>query len=528
MSKLFTNQLVSFQAGLWKPRWLIPQPPSTHPPSTHPLKPRPFNTRYAFLLSFALALFLPPLILRAGLALPLDAVLLNLLCFTLAILFAAYAGVWQATTFALSAILCLAFTIPPHLITPLIALRSALAFTLIELTALLVSRLSASERSLVAETDIQRHRTQRLHSFCHNVLLLNLHDSPEQQIAEFIQQEFELDAVAIVSNQPSSVGAAGQWLTQSTHSLEDHLRSLSESDASHHDVSIRPLHNAAGPIGSLLILGTIPPFLIDSLASLASLALQRHRACLNESAADAARTTEQFRTTVLDGLAHAFKTPLTIIRAASSGLLEAGHLDDMQHQLIQMIDDQSEKLDVMTTRLLETAKAEGESLRLQLQTVDLPALVQLAVQEFRTESHDPSSPLPNLPEIDICIEHITHPISADHDMISSTLKELLHNAMKYSTVGSPITVTLSESPSDLTLSVKSHGEVIHADDHERIFDRFYRGNNHRHAAPGTGIGLSVARRVTEAHGGHIWVTSTEAAGTTFHLSLPTQSKEVAG
>jgi len=93
--------------------------------------------------------------------------------------------------------------------------------------------------------------------------------------------------------------------------------------------------------------------------------------------------------------------------------------------------------------------------------------------------------------------------------------------VKYSTVGSPITIGLAESPNELTLSVQSHGEVIRMEDRDRIFERFYRGLNHRHAAPGTGIGLSVARRVTEAHGGHIWVTSSEQAGTTFHLSLPT-------
>lgn len=498
------NQLVSFQARL-------------------------SHLRYAFVLPFALALLLAALLVRAGLALRFDPVILGLLCLIVAVLFAAHVGFWQASTFALSAIFSLTyFAAPSRFITPLAALRGAIAFTLIEITALLVSRISARERAHAAESDIQRHRTQRLHAFCHNVLLLNLHDSPERQIAEFIEQEFELDAVAIVSNQPGAVGAAGLWENESEHALEDHLRSLAASESSAHGISIRPLRNATGQVGSLLILGAIPPLILDSLASLASVALERHRSCINESAADAARTTEQFRTTVLDGLAHAFKTPLTIIRAASSGLLEAGHLDDVQHQLIKMIDDQSEKLDTMTTRLLETARVEGESLRLQLETVDVPTLIQQAVQEFHNEWPDPASHFTKLPTIDICIEGVTNPIAADHDMISSTLKELLNNAMKYSTVGSPITITVSESSSELTLAVKSHGEVIRMEDRDRIFERFYRGQNHRHAAPGTGIGLSVARRVTEAHGGHIWVTSSAEAGTIFHLSLPNHLEALTG
>jgi two-component system sensor histidine kinase KdpD len=101
------------------------------------------------------------------------------------------------------------------------------------------------------------------------------------------------------------------------------------------------------------------------------------------------------------------------------------------------------------------------------------------------------------------------------------LHELLNNASKYSNVDSPITIALSEDADELTLSVQSYGPVIRMEDRDRIFERFYRGLDHRHAAPGTGIGLSVARRVTEVHGGHIWVTSSEESGTTFHLSLPT-------
>jgi two-component system sensor histidine kinase KdpD len=112
-------------------------------------------------------------------------------------------------------------------------------------------------------------------------------------------------------------------------------------------------------------------------------------------------------------------------------------------------------------------------------------------------------------------------------MIASTLSELLNNAVKYSTVGSLITIALSENPDELILSVQNYGSVIRMEDRDRIFERFYRGLDHRHAAPGTGVGLSVARRVTEAHGGHIWVTSSADSGTTFHLSLPIGAKAFA-
>jgi signal transduction histidine kinase len=108
-------------------------------------------------------------------------------------------------------------------------------------------------------------------------------------------------------------------------------------------------------------------------------------------------------------------------------------------------------------------------------------------------------------------------------MLASTLKEILNNAVKYSTVGSPITVAANDGQKELLLSVHNHGPTIRTEDREHIFEKFYRGAEHRHAAPGTGLGLFVARRVIEVHGGRIWVTSGESEGTTFHLSLPRQA-----
>jgi two-component system sensor histidine kinase KdpD len=481
-----------------------------------------FSRRHAFLLQCILAVLLAPLLSRAGLALGLDLSTLNLLFILPTVLFAARCGVWQASAFAISISVWLTyfFLARPflrHLITP----HNGIGLFIFIVTALLVSRIAGRERSYAAESEIQRHRTQRLHAVSHHVLLLNLQQSPERQIAEFIQQEFELDAVAIVSNLPQSLGTAGLWAREEERACEEKLRALATSPQRAGGVSIRPLLSTRGSVGSLLVLGDIPHVVLDSLASLAALALERHRAFVNEGTADAARKTEQLRTTVLDGLAHAFKTPLTIIRAASSGLLEAGHLDEMQHQLTQMIDEQSEKLDDMTNRLLETARVEGEAMCLQLETIDVPALIHQVVQEFRSDSPESMSGFTSYTAINICADGIFTPISADFDMIASTLHELLNNAVKYSNPGSPITIALSEDSDELTLSVQSYGPVIHMEERDRIFERFYRGLDHRHAAPGTGIGLSVARRVTEAHGGYIWVTSSEESGTTFHLSLPT-------
>jgi two-component system sensor histidine kinase KdpD len=146
---------------------------------------------------------------------------------------------------------------------------------------------------------------------------------------------------------------------------------------------------------------------------------------------------------------------------------------------------------------------------------------------FRSQPTDSANAFSGYTAINICADGVFSRITGDFDMIASTLSELLNNAVKYSTVGSLITIALSENPDELILSVQNYGSVIRMEDRDRIFERFYRGLDHRHAAPGTGVGLSVARRVTEAHGGHIWVTSSADSGTTFHLSLPIGAKALA-
>jgi two-component system sensor histidine kinase KdpD len=446
---------------------------------------------------------------------------LNLLFLFLAVLFAIHFGFWQASILILSAMLCLTcFCAPSVFIRHVATTHNAIDVVIFELTALVVSRIATRERIYAAESEMQHHRTQRLHAVSHNVLLLSVQESPERQIAEFIQQEFELDAVAIVSSLPHSVGTAGSWARKEERASEETLRAVASNRQHLPGVAVRPLLSTKGQVGAILVQGDIPQVVLDSLASLAALALERHRAGVNEGAADAARKTEQLRTTVLDGLAHAFKTPLTIIRAASSGLLEAGHLDETQHQLTEMIDEQSAKLDDMTTRLLETARVEDEAMCLQLETIDLPSLIHEVVRGFRSESMGPVSALSGHTAIDVCADGEFSQITGDFDMIASTLSELLKNAAKYSTVGSPITIALSGNADELILSVQNYGPVIRMEDRDRIFEKFYRGLDHRHAAPGTGLGLSVARRVTEAHGGHIWVTSGDESGTTFYLSFP--------
>ena len=122
--------------------------------------------------------------------------------------------------------------------------------------------------------------------------------------------------------------------------------------------------------------------------------------------------------------------------------------------------------------------------------------------------------------IRICKEGKGLTVSGDRPLLAITITELIVNAAKYASLESPITISVLEQSSQVVVSVHNEGSVIDASEQQRIFERFYRSPATKHGAPGSGIGLSVAKRTAEAHHGSLWVKSNEATGTTFFLSLP--------
>jgi two-component system sensor histidine kinase KdpD len=113
-------------------------------------------------------------------------------------------------------------------------------------------------------------------------------------------------------------------------------------------------------------------------------------------------------------------------------------------------------------------------------------------------------------------------LSCDEQLVSSIVTQYVENACKYANMASPITVRVEQTLTEMIFSVHSFGPVIPLAERERIFDRFFRSSASSHLAPGTGIGLSVAKRAARLHDGHVWVTSDDQEGTTFYAAIPTQ------
>jgi two-component system sensor histidine kinase KdpD len=236
----------------------------------------------------------------------------------------------------------------------------------------------------------------------------------------------------------------------------------------------------------------------------------------NESRTESARQAEQLRTTVLDSLAHAYKTPLTVIGAASEGLSALGRLSPAQAGLVAQIDEQTALLSRLTTRLLKTARMHSSDMIPRVEKVAIAPLFEDVVASLKDQLASVS--------VKILISRDDLSISCDRSLLVVLLTQYVENAAKYGTAGTEVTMQADEHPTEVIFSVHSFGPAIPPADYERIFDRFYRSSAASNRVPGTGIGLSVAKRTAQAQGGHVWVTSDVAKGTTFYASLPTASQ----
>jgi two-component system sensor histidine kinase KdpD len=425
-------------------------------------------------------------------------------------------GFWQATVTSVMAVGCLDFFFTQPLYSLKTDAAGLTALAAFESAALVVSRLSAQVQLQAHIANQQRNNMERLYDLARSVLLVNRHEPTGPQIAAFIQQAVGVDSVALFDSSTLQVCVAG---TQEP-AIEEAARNAWLTDKNEDNLPgpvwsrvLRLGHKGTGAIA--LRADHLSPIVADAIASIAAIALERSRSLEKETRAEAARQSEQLRTAVLDALAHAFKTPLTTILAASSGLLEAGTLNAQEAELVTLIDDQSVVLNDLTTRLLQTARLEGAEIHLRREECSLGELIDEVVEPFRAQfGTRPARIL--VPDREV-------PISGDSHLIITALRQLVDNAIKYSDPGTAITISAAGSgePDDgeILISVHNDGPAIRPEDRERIFDRFYRSPGTEHRAAGTGLGLSITKKIAEAHQGRVWTASGEK-GATFFFALP--------
>lgn len=219
----------------------------------------------------------------------------------------------------------------------------------------------------------------------------------------------------------------------------------------------------------------------------------------------------------LASVAHDLRTPLSAL-SMSVGMLDpdaASLSEERRRWAVGVSRRQVRNLERMIGDLLDVTRIEAGDLALRLEDCDARAVARSAVDWFQ-EGEGPSQITLGLPDDPL-------PVRCDPVRIEQVIANLVSNARKYSPDGGRIEVRLQRAGGDAVLSVADEGIGMSPEDLSRLFRPFARVGSAKSTIPGIGLGLFVVRRIVEAHGGRIDVSSTLGRGTTFRVRLPLAS-----
>ncbi len=272
-----------------------------------------------------------------------------------------------------------------------------------------------------------------------------------------------------------------------------------------------PMRSHTRIIGALEALNKPPeaPFTEDDITTLMTLASQAAVAIEN------ARLFQQ--NDFIAELVHELRTPLAALKASTALLMRPALPEAKRNELLLVMDRETDRLSKMTTEFLDLARLESGRTRLDIVPFDLCDLVHECVDVIAQQARER--------EIEIHAECPSVTAEADRGKIKQVLLNLLTNAVKYNSSPGRILITLEQATAEtgqtsLQLTVRDTGAGIAPENLARMFERFYRAPDAEGYTQGTGLGLAIARRIVEAHGGHMWVESELGTGSAFSFTLP--------
>jgi two-component system sensor histidine kinase KdpD len=282
-----------------------------------------------------------------------------------------------------------------------------------------------------------------------------------------------------------------------------------------------PLRTARGVVGVLGVkpsdpktrLTTDQSRLLDAFASQAALAIERTQLADRARQAEVAQATEELQAALLHSISHDLRTPLVSITGALSTLQE----DDVElnqaarRSLVENAREEAERLNQLVGNLLDMTRIEAGALRVAREPCDVQDVIGAALEPLDDRLSGRPLTVDVPPDMPL--------VPMDFVLMVQVLVNLLDNALKYSSSGTPIEVKAQVEGSEARIQVADRGMGIPADDLGRVFDKFYRVQRPGQMG-GTGLGLSICRGFVEAQGGRIWAENREGGGTVITISLP--------
>jgi two-component system sensor histidine kinase KdpD len=265
----------------------------------------------------------------------------------------------------------------------------------------------------------------------------------------------------------------------------------------------------------------------DVLAAQARLAVERARMVEQVAHAQALAESDRLKSALLAAVSHDLRTPLTIMKGATSTLL----LDEVpwdlatQRTLTRAIDAEIDHLDRIVGNLLSMSRVESGALPAERDWQDLAELLGAVLRRMASQLDDRPLEVDLAPDVPL--------VAINATLIDQVLTNLLENALKHTPLGTPIAISARQGMSaaetdDVVVAVRDYGPGVPPADLDRIFDKFYRGGEAAVETSGAGLGLAICKGIVEAHGGRIWATNCSDGGMAFTFTLPVSISTVGG
>ncbi len=250
-------------------------------------------------------------------------------------------------------------------------------------------------------------------------------------------------------------------------------------------------------------------------ASHAAIAIENARLFTEAGKVEALRELDRLRSQLVSTVSHELRTPLAGIKAYATALLrtDVERSERMQREYLSAIDQDCDRLTTLVEESLDMSRIGAGMPGLNREPLSPAGVIERAIAAIR--------PVAKRRVIACEADPDLPPAWGDPERVHQVLGNLLSNALNFSKPPSPVTVSARLVDADIRFSVADSGVGLRAEEHERIFEPFYRGDGANTARTrGTGLGLAICKGIVEAHGGRIWVESEVGKGSTFYFTLP--------
>ena len=382
---------------------------------------------------------------------------------------------------------------------------------------------------LQRQISISRENEEKINSL-YTLSSRLLHKQSNEEIFEMLIERFKEngDQVTLIS---------GDKIYGAPLNIRDHDpivsyvlkndRIIADKDPIYRDLDylVFPIKSPVNDYGTLFVRkdgADIDPLFIENIIEEIVVALDKNDIADQQEQTKVEVEKEKFKTSLLRGLSHDLKTPLTMIQSGSGFLDQSYEMidDENRRQLIRDIYDESCDLSDFVSNLLDLTRLEDPKMALNMSVESVDDILFSVAQKLERR----------LGEFDLQIRHQDQLVlvEADVELLCQVFINLIDNAITHNPPGTKVIVDYVSYDDLIEFKVSDNGKGISADEQEKIFDDFYSLTSNEDKKRSHGLGLSICKAIVEAHGGHISVENNESGGAAFTFTIPKRKERFDG